>query len=227
VAIDCAFDRVHDHQAETITMSRPESGATHFAAADRAARSLTRECPDKCGRRLEQALPMAVPFQAFRPGQNAPAETKPAGDVIKRADRLAIGSERRHNVGLVGHFDSSSHRVCKRCGSDRELELSGRTPGTAQNISEVAMSAILVTGGSGFIGSHCILQLLAASPQVRATVQSLGLRSPSVHGERTESVFYGQTIVNKSKTEGHAGITPHGLCETVRPSPPEIPSRGA
>jgi nucleoside-diphosphate-sugar epimerase len=35
------------------------------------------------------------------------------------------------------------------------------------------MSIILVTGGSGFIGSHCILQLLAAGHQVRTTVRSL------------------------------------------------------
>lgn len=34
------------------------------------------------------------------------------------------------------------------------------------------MSSILVTGGSGFIGSHCILQLLAAGHQVRTTVRS-------------------------------------------------------
>jgi nucleoside-diphosphate-sugar epimerase len=35
------------------------------------------------------------------------------------------------------------------------------------------MSTILVTGGSGFIGSHSILQLLAAGYQVRTTVRSL------------------------------------------------------
>lgn len=35
------------------------------------------------------------------------------------------------------------------------------------------MSPILVTGGSGFIGSHSILQLLASGPQVRTTVRSL------------------------------------------------------
>jgi nucleoside-diphosphate-sugar epimerase len=35
------------------------------------------------------------------------------------------------------------------------------------------LSTVLVTGGSGFIGSHCILQLLAAGHQVRTTVRNL------------------------------------------------------
>ena len=35
------------------------------------------------------------------------------------------------------------------------------------------MSTILVTGGSGFIGSHCILQLLVAGHRVRTTVRNL------------------------------------------------------
>ncbi|MES1153828.1 MAG: GDP-mannose 4,6-dehydratase, partial [Rhodanobacter sp.] len=36
------------------------------------------------------------------------------------------------------------------------------------------MGTVLVTGGSGFIGSHCIVQLLAAGHRVRTTVRSLG-----------------------------------------------------
>ena len=35
------------------------------------------------------------------------------------------------------------------------------------------MSTVLVTGGSGFVGSHCILQLLAGGHNVRTTVRNL------------------------------------------------------
>jgi nucleoside-diphosphate-sugar epimerase len=35
------------------------------------------------------------------------------------------------------------------------------------------LSTVLVTGGSGFVGSHCILQLLAAGHRVRTTVRNL------------------------------------------------------
>jgi len=35
------------------------------------------------------------------------------------------------------------------------------------------MSTVLVTGGSGFIASHTILQLLAAGHKVRTTVRNL------------------------------------------------------
>jgi len=35
------------------------------------------------------------------------------------------------------------------------------------------MSRVLVTGGSGFVGSHCIVQLLGAGHEVRTTVRSL------------------------------------------------------
>jgi dihydroflavonol-4-reductase len=38
------------------------------------------------------------------------------------------------------------------------------------------MSDALVTGGSGFIGAHSILQLLAAGHRVRATVRNLNRR---------------------------------------------------
>jgi nucleoside-diphosphate-sugar epimerase len=38
---------------------------------------------------------------------------------------------------------------------------------------EAALRTVLVTGGSGFIAGHCILQLLAAGHRVRTTVRSL------------------------------------------------------
>jgi nucleoside-diphosphate-sugar epimerase len=38
----------------------------------------------------------------------------------------------------------------------------------------VAVSTVLVTGGSGFVGAHCIIQLLNAGHTVRTTVRNLG-----------------------------------------------------
>jgi nucleoside-diphosphate-sugar epimerase len=65
------------------------------------------------------------------------------------------------------------------CPNSRFVEEDGRfakvfraIPDAAFGIEEVAMGTILVTGGSGFIGSHAILQLLAAGYQVRTTVRS-------------------------------------------------------
>jgi dihydroflavonol-4-reductase len=48
------------------------------------------------------------------------------------------------------------------------------------------MSKVLVTGGSGFIGSHCIAQLLAAGHDVRTTVRTLA-REAGVRAQLAEA----------------------------------------
>jgi dihydroflavonol-4-reductase len=60
------------------------------------------------------------------------------------------------------------------------------------------IQTVLVTGGSGFIGSHCIVQLLAAGYRVRTTVRSLTrefdvramLRTGGATGTRQDLSFF-------------------------------------
>ncbi|HEX6860012.1 MAG TPA: aldehyde reductase [Caulobacteraceae bacterium] len=56
------------------------------------------------------------------------------------------------------------------------------------------MAKVLVTGGSGFIGSHCIIQLLAAGHTVRTTVRNLGRE-----GEVREMLARGGVKPTKAK----------------------------
>src|SRR5487761_1900333 len=53
-------------------------------------------------------------------------------------------------------------------------ESRGRQTGEWYTSEEAAMSTVLVTGGSGFIGSHSILQLLAAGHRVRTMLNEGG-----------------------------------------------------
>jgi len=61
-------------------------------------------------------------------------------------------------------------------GGDGSVDnpLRGERSGEREKGEDEAMSTVLVTGGSGFIGSHCILQLWAAGHTVRTTVRSPG-----------------------------------------------------
>ena len=60
------------------------------------------------------------------------------------------------------------------------------------------MSKVLVTGGSGFIGSYCILDLLAAGHHVNTTVRNLK-REPEVRstlkvGDTDRLTFFGADL---------------------------------
>jgi len=60
---------------------------------------------------------------------------------------------------------------------------------------------VLVTGGSGFVGAHCILQLLDAGYTVRTTVRSLA-SEPAVramlgtHGATDALSFVGAELTS-------------------------------
>ena len=91
------------------------------------------------------------------------------------------------------------------------------------------MPPILVTGGSGFIGSHCILQLLAAGHDVRTTVRNLK-REPDVRamlkvggaepGERL-SFFAADLEAEAGWPQAVAGC--EYVLHVASPFPPNVP----
>ena len=91
------------------------------------------------------------------------------------------------------------------------------------------MSTVLVSGGSGFIGSHCILQLLAAGHQVRTTVRSLAreadiramLRQGGAEPGSRLVLFATDLLSDDGWTEAVAGCD--YVLHVASPLPPTVP----
>jgi nucleoside-diphosphate-sugar epimerase len=79
------------------------------------------------------------------------------------------------------------------------------------------MTTVLVTGGSGFIASHTILQLLAAGHQVRTTVRSAkreaDVRAMLAHGGATPGDRLTVTVADLERDDGWAAAV--AGCEYV------------
>src|SRR5262245_29454499 len=94
------------------------------------------------------------------------------------------------------------------------------------------MSTVLVTGGSGFVGSHVIVQLLNAGHTVRTTVRSLAreqsvramLKSAGVDAGRRLSLFAADLTRDEGWAEAIAGCD--YVIHPASPMPPKAPKTG-
>ncbi len=68
------------------------------------------------------------------------------------------------------------------------------------------MARVLVTGGTGFLGAHCLIKLLAAGHEARATVRDLK-REPDVRAMLREGGAEGEVDLVRTELGGDAGWT--------------------
>jgi nucleoside-diphosphate-sugar epimerase len=91
------------------------------------------------------------------------------------------------------------------------------------------LSTILVTGGSGFIGSHCILQLLAAGHQVRTTVRNpkreIDVRSMLKEGGGApgDALFFFTADLEEDAGWSRAVADCEYVLHVASPFPPHVP----
>src|SRR5882762_10492467 len=91
------------------------------------------------------------------------------------------------------------------------------------------MSTVLVTGGSGFIGSHSILQLLATGHRVRTTVRRLQregeVRAMLKEGgaEPGDRVFFAAADLENDAGRAEAAAGCDYVLHVASPFPPSVP----